>query len=269
MKKRFLGILLTTILLGNLLSACSTNGEANGNKEAASNTPTTEATTTPDVTPSNSPEATVAPSDQATVAPDPTKAPAPSEEAAPSKKPAATKEPAATKKPTTTQKPESTKKPEATKKPVPTKQPEPTKKPTPTKAPETVTLPSATEMLSKILEKVEQPSLMDMDSDMIKDAYYMDMNLLSEFAVRAPMMNVKTNEIAIFKVKNVKDIDTVKTAIKKRAADIAKQFENYLQDQYENAKNYKIVTNGNHVMFIISESADDLEKEFGTFFKKK
>lgn len=118
-------------------------------------------------------------------------------------------------------------------------------------------------------EEVEQPPLIDMGADQVKEAYGIDTKLLADFTVMAPLMNVKTNEIAIFKVKNVKDIAMVKKGIKKCAADIQKSFEDYLQDQYENAKNYKIVTNGDYVLFLISESAEDLEKAFQASFGKK
>ncbi|QMV44962.1 DUF4358 domain-containing protein [Cohnella cholangitidis] len=120
-----------------------------------------------------------------------------------------------------------------------------------------------------MLKQVEQPKLMDMGEDQVEESYGIDMKLLADYTVRMPLMNVKTNEIAVFKVKNAKDIDAVKKGIEKRAEAVQKQFETYLQDQYELAKNYKIVTNGNYVLFLISESADELEKVFNATFDKK
>ncbi|QJD88213.1 DUF4358 domain-containing protein [Cohnella herbarum] len=120
-----------------------------------------------------------------------------------------------------------------------------------------------------MLKQVEQPSLMDIDADQLKELYGIDTKILAEFSAKMPMMNVKTNEIAIFKVKNAKDIAAVKKGIKKRAEAVQKSFEQYLPDQYENAKNYKVATKGNYVLFVISESADDLEKAFQAAFDKK
>ncbi|RIE01152.1 DUF4358 domain-containing protein [Cohnella faecalis] len=120
-----------------------------------------------------------------------------------------------------------------------------------------------------MLEQVEQPRLIELESDKLKDIYYLDPELLTEFTIRMPLMNVKTNEIAVLKVKNAKDIAAVKKGLEKHAIDVQKQFETYLQDQYENAKNYKIVTKGNYVLFVISESADDLVKAFSDIFEKK
>ncbi|GGH15164.1 DUF4358 domain-containing protein [Paenibacillus segetis] len=125
------------------------------------------------------------------------------------------------------------------------------------------------EMTDTVLSKVEQPSLMELSPDMVSDLYHLDPALLEEYTIMMPMMNVKTNEIALLKVKDVKDTPAVETAVKQRATDIQKQFETYLPDQYENAKNYKLVTKGKYVIFVISEEADKIMQEFETFFVKK
>jgi len=113
-----------------------------------------------------------------------------------------------------------------------------------------------------MLEQVEQPVSLDMSAEQMEEAYGIDPDILENFAVRAPFVNIKSNELALFKVKKTKDAAAVKKGIEKRAGDIQKSFESYLPDQYENSKNYRVVTQGNYVLFIISESADDLEKAF-------
>ncbi|MNH44254.1 hypothetical protein D3C79_1063640 [compost metagenome] len=64
------------------------------------------------------------------------------------------------------------------------------------------------------------------------------------------------------------DIAAVEEGIKKRAADVQKSFETYLPDQYENAKNYKLETKGSYVLFVISESADQLVAEFNALLEQ-
>lgn len=125
------------------------------------------------------------------------------------------------------------------------------------------------QMVDAMLAKIEQPALMEMKDDMVKTMYYLDPALLEEYTIMSPLMNVKTNEVAVFKVKNATDVAAVEEGIKKRAADVQKQFETYLPDQYENAKNYKLVTKGNYVFFVISDVADKFLTEFDTFFTKK
>lgn len=133
---------------------------------------------------------------------------------------------------------------------------------------EQVTVTASTkEMVDSMLTKVEQPMMGEMPEDMVQDMYHLDPGLLEEYTIMTPMMNVKSNEVAILKVKDVADIATVEEAVKQRAADVQQSFQQYLPDQYENAQNYKLVTKGPYVLFVISESADSLVAEFDAFFK--
>ena len=117
-------------------------------------------------------------------------------------------------------------------------------------------------IVDKLLSASEQPAYMDLEEAMIQDTYHFDPALLEEFTIKTPMMNISTNEIAVLKVKDAKDIAAVEEGIKQRAADVQKTFENYLPNQYENAKNYKLVAKGNFVLFVISEEAEQIAKQF-------
>ncbi|WP_054025112.1 DUF4358 domain-containing protein [Bacillus sp. FJAT-28004] len=132
-----------------------------------------------------------------------------------------------------------------------------------------VTTKKTKEMVDGMLAKIQQPALGEMTGDMVKQMYYFDPAILEEYTIMSPMINIKTNEIAVFKVKDAKDLAAVEDGIEKRAADVQKSFETYLPDQYENAKNYKLVTKGNYAFFVISEDADKFVTEFDSFFAKK
>ena len=128
---------------------------------------------------------------------------------------------------------------------------------------------TAKEMTEAIVAAVEQPNQMELDKMMVDATYHLDPSLLEDFSIRVPLMNVKSNEIAVFKIKDAKDIPTVEAGAKQRAADVQKMFETYLPDQYENAKNYKLVTKGNYVFFAIGERSDELVEIFEGFFGNK
>ena len=104
---------------------------------------------------------------------------------------------------------------------------------------------SANEMMNEMLAKIEQPMMMELTDEQVQEIYNIDPEKLADYAIRIPMMNVKSNEIAILKVKDVADVPAVEEAVKQRAQIVQQQFETYLPDQYENAKNYKVVTKGN------------------------
>lgn len=128
---------------------------------------------------------------------------------------------------------------------------------------------TAKEMVDQMLAKVEQPAFMEVEENQLADLYHLAPSLLEDYSIRMPMMNIKSNEIAVLKVKDAKDIPTVEEAVKERAADVQKSFEQYLPDQYENAKNYKLVTKGNYILFVISDVADQLVTEFDNLFTTK
>ena len=128
---------------------------------------------------------------------------------------------------------------------------------------------SANEMVNEMLAKVEQPMMMELTDEQVQEIYNIDPEKLADYAIRIPMMNVKSNEIAILKVKDVADVPAVEEAVKQRAATVQQQFETYLPDQYENAKNYKLVTKGNYVLFVISDQADALVTEYDRFFNEQ
>ncbi|TYP69407.1 DUF4358 domain-containing protein [Paenibacillus methanolicus] len=125
------------------------------------------------------------------------------------------------------------------------------------------------EMADKLAKQGEQPPLVDLTENEIQNLYHLDPALLEEFTIRVPLMNVKTNEIAVVKVKDEKDVQTVMDAIKQRAADVQKSFETYLPDQYENAKNYKLVAKGQYVGFFIADDSQQPQDTFESFFAKK
>ena len=128
---------------------------------------------------------------------------------------------------------------------------------------------SANEMMDEMLTKIEQPMMMELTDEQVQEVYNIDPEKLADYAIRIPMMNVKSNEIAILKVKDVADVPAVEEAVKQRAQIVQQQFETYLPDQYENAKNYKVVTKGNYVLFVISDQADELVTEYDRFFNEQ
>lgn len=128
---------------------------------------------------------------------------------------------------------------------------------------------SAKEMADKMIEEVEQPSLMELSAQEVKDVYNLDLDKIEDYSIRIPLMNIKTNEIAIIKVKDAVHVADVEAALTQRAENVMKQFEQYLPDQYEQAKNYKLVTKGNYVLLVISDKADELVKIYDSFFEQK
>lgn len=128
---------------------------------------------------------------------------------------------------------------------------------------------SAKEMIDKMVEEVEQPAFMELSEEEVKTVYNVDVDKLEDYSIRIPLMNVKAHEISILKVKDSKDIAEIEELLKQRAETVQKSFETYLPDQLEIAQNYKIVTKGNYIIFIISDQVDELLNIYDGFFEQK
>lgn len=123
------------------------------------------------------------------------------------------------------------------------------------------------EIGDKILEELEYGSMIKLDDETLMQFYELDASILEEYDANIPMMNVTTQEYSVFKVKDVKDAETVKNAIDKRAEAVQKSFEQYLPDQYENAKNYYVEANGKYLVFVIHSDVEKAKDIFQGYFK--
>lgn len=117
-------------------------------------------------------------------------------------------------------------------------------------------------IVQQINENVEMSPMTELDGDAIKDTFYLEEDQYAEGVFLVAMMNIKATDMAIIKLNDADDFDTIKEALTKRAEDVIKTFSTYLPDQHEDAKNYQIVQEGEYVLYSISH---DQEKVLETF----
>ncbi|OUN07156.1 hypothetical protein B5G43_06005 [Flavonifractor sp. An92] len=248
MNPRFLSLALAGALSLSLLAGCGSNGESVAPSEEVtppqasesvqpSESPLPSESLQPEV--SEEPSASVTPSDEPET---PSAKPTSKPSAAPTTKPTAKP----TAKPTT----------------------KPTAKPTPTPAPTQAPADASTVINSVWTEisKNEMPALIDLDSETLLAVYSINSSDLEAYICKMPMMATHATEFFIAKVKDGK-MDTVKAAVEKRQDDLEAQWSQYLPEQLELVQNYKLVTNGNYILFAISDSADAAVTAFNTYTK--
>lgn len=152
--------------------------------------------------------------------------------------------------------------------PAPQPEPEPEPAPTPEPEPEPEPQPGKTakEIADALLAQsaIGAGNVSDMGEMGLMSAFYptLDLSKMESYCVKGPMMNVKAGEVAVFQVKDSADVPAVKQVLQQRAADVAKSFENYLQDQYEIAQKAQVCTKGNYVALIIDGNAAALAQLF-------
>ena len=112
----------------------------------------------------------------------------------------------------------------------------------------------------------ELPSFQDLDDDLLSDFYGVDPADLVEYICKIPFMNTRATEFFIAQVQPGR-LDAVKSALEQRQADLEAQWSQYLPDQLELVQNYQLVTNGDYILFAVSERAGDAVNEFNTYTK--
>lgn len=161
-------------------------------------------------------------------------------------------------------KPES--KPETKPEEKPESKPDPKPETKPEEKPETKPDPepevklTASEIADVLVSTHYEVSLVDMSTE-LSTKYYMNSDLFNSYTVRMPMMMVHSDEVSVFEVKDGK-MEEAKEGIMKRYDDIIATWSQYLPAQYEKAQNYRLVSNGNYLVFTIAEDSDAVVSTF-------
>ena len=80
------------------------------------------------------------------------------------------------------------------------------------------------------------------------------------------MMNVRADEFLVAKVKEG-EMEAVEAGIAQRQEDLDATWSQYLPDVYETVKDARVVKNGNYILFVVSDSADDAVAVFDEMTK--
>ena len=105
------------------------------------------------------------------------------------------------------------------------------------------------------------------DEETMTTAYDMDFSNFDEYYGRVPKANVHATSVIGVKVKAGKKEEARAELMKFQAA-MEKNFERYLPDQYDLVKDYRIIENGDYMLLVIADNADDIETAFSDVFRK-
>ena len=155
---------------------------------------------------------------------------------------------------------------EPTEEPVePTEKPESTPEPTPEATPAPAGDVSVTDIWAAIESSAEFPSLMDVSDAVLADLYGIDVGTdLVEFVGKMPLMSAHVTEFLIAKVAAGR-MDAVKDACEARAETL--KGGNLYPSTVELVENYKLIANGDYLLFCIAENADQVVEIFNSYTK--
>lgn len=131
----------------------------------------------------------------------------------------------------------------------------------------TAKVPSIAEIIQKIKQATDISSMRIADAAGLKKLYDINSTELDDFALFTAPSNIKSDEIAIFKVKDSSNIESIKDKVTKRIDKQAKSFSGYLPDEYYLIQHNIVKVNGNYVIFVISKDAEKVSNAFDEAFK--
>ncbi len=105
------------------------------------------------------------------------------------------------------------------------------------------------------------------DIKSLRKLYYINKNQVEDFVSFVPKSNMNANEILVLKVKDEKDIPTIKSGIEERIKKQGESFKNYRPEEYNLIENAILEVEGNNIIFIISKDSSQIKKAIDSNFK--
>ncbi|MCU4724738.1 DUF4358 domain-containing protein [Bacillus cereus] len=105
------------------------------------------------------------------------------------------------------------------------------------------------------------------DSKKLQKLYNINTDEVESFVLYTAPTNIKADEIAVIKVKDVKNVEDIKKNISNKVEKQSKSFKDYLPDEYFLIEKHVLKTKDNYILFAISKDADKVEKTFNQLLK--
>lgn len=120
---------------------------------------------------------------------------------------------------------------------------------------------------SAAVEKVDfGDELMAVPEQMISDYYTLPKGKVSEYAVYVSGTGATASELAVFKCSS-DAVNDVKKAVETRIDEQISSYENYRPDEKFRLEKALLVTEGNYVVFAVSNDNEAIEKLLGSSMK--
>lgn len=136
--------------------------------------------------------------------------------------------------------------------------------------------PAVADIMTPILGSVQETGMMndvtteEFFVEQLKTEGLLSVDGLAEYSIYMNMMNIRTDEIGIFKMASADQAAAMQEAIKKHVENkIAGWMPGYMPEEIEKMENYTMITKGNYVMYLIASEADKqiAEEQFNAAFK--
>ncbi|TQR46375.1 DUF4358 domain-containing protein [Paenibacillus popilliae] len=124
---------------------------------------------------------------------------------------------------------------------------------------------------AKIEEQIKQSVKLDKlkqgDAQKLKKLYDLGTEQVEDFLLYTASSNVRADEIAVIKVKDEKQIDSVKASIAKRIDAQAVKFKDYRPEENALLEKHVLKVKAHYILFAVSADAEQIEQAFDAALK--
>lgn len=121
-----------------------------------------------------------------------------------------------------------------------------------------------------IEERIKQVASMENmekgDVNRLKKLYHLDANEVQDFVLYTAQSNVEANELAIIKVKQENQAESVKEKIMKRIEAQEVKLKDYRPEQYYLVEKHVLKVKGLYILFAVSKDAEKIASAFDKAF---
>lgn len=121
---------------------------------------------------------------------------------------------------------------------------------------------STSEISDEIKKAADISDMKTADASKLRKLYGINSDELDNFVLYTAPTNIRADEIAILKVKESGNVDSIKDKISKRIDDKSQSFKNYLPLQYSLIEKHVLKSKGNFIIFVVSKDSDKIEDAF-------
>lgn len=123
---------------------------------------------------------------------------------------------------------------------------------------------SAAKIEDQMKQSVKLDKLKKGDAHKLKKLYDLGTEQVEDFLLYTASSNVRSDEIAVIKVKDESQIDSIKARITQRVDAQAVKFKDYRPDEYALVEKHVLKVKSHYILFAVSADAEQIEKAFDT-----
>lgn len=126
---------------------------------------------------------------------------------------------------------------------------------------------SAAEVGEKIQQTVNLQDMKQGDLEKLQKLYQIEAGKVEDFILYTASSNVKADELAVIKVKDASETESVKEKIQQRIETQTVKFKDYRPEEYFLIEKHVLKTKGRFILFAVSQEADQIESVFDEALK--